>query len=362
MNRVLAAAVVLAACSTTTTPAPSSSSSTTGVNASSSTAPTTRPATTSTTVRSTTTNAPTTTRPLPPELVLAEPGAPPHILMFRVDVGPGGLTYEGGGPELPVTGPQALEPAANGDVWIADTEGFRLLRFDVEGTVIVDVSTDDSAVGPLIDLAADAEGVWGLEVVPALERYRLLHFDDAGMLDRSLDLPATARLESGLSGIVSDPSGQLWVELEGGARLLRVFGDDGEVAFTPSMAYTVDGVAYRTLAVRDGEARFSIGDTFVTRPVRQLGGLVAEGFMSGAIVLSLADVGSGPGGSLDVDLTLLVADASGRVMATADYPLDDIADVYVPQDYIAATADGRVIAMIPRRAAVEIVELALFAP
>jgi hypothetical protein len=295
------------------------------------------------------------------ELPLAEPGSPEWQVLYSIPVGPEGVTYEGGFEDWMLTGPQALSVGPDESFWIADTNGRRLLHFGEDGSRLATIDTDLLGVAGLIDLAASGEGVWGLELLPALDRHRIVLFDDEGELVRSHDLPTDLHLEDGLSGIAAGSKGQLWIELEGGARVYTAFDSAGEFGPEAVQGYEIRGVVLRPAAVEGGMAQFQVGERVVQRPVREQGGITFEGAIPGWAALLVSDVALDESGALTVDLEVLYTDFEGNITAKASYPLHEVAaDAYVPQDFIAVAPDGRLIAMKPTPDSLDIVELSLF--
>ena len=319
---------------------------------------------TTTTVASTTSTSLISTTSMPIDgidLPLAAPDTPEWRVLFSVPAGPDGVTYEGGFEDWMLSGPQALTVAPDGSIWIADTNGRRLLHFAEDGAILTTIDTDDVDVAGLIDIAAVDGSVWGLEVVPALDRHRIVLFDDEGALIDSHDLPSGLHLRNGLSGIAAGPDGRLWVELEGGARVYTTFDSGGEFSPAAVQGYEFQGAILRPLGIEDGMVRFEIGDMIVARPVREQGGITLEGAVPGWVVLLVSDVAFDQAGALTVDLEVLYADFQGNVAATATYPLDEVAaDAYVPQDFIAVAPDGRLIALKPASDSLDIIQMSLF--
>jgi hypothetical protein len=298
---------------------------------------------------------------MPPPL--AEPGDLGTRILFSLPIGENGVTYEGGFEDWEVDGPQALSVAADGSVWVADTGARRLLRYTQAGDPLLDVDTNLHDVAGLVDLAAVDDGVWGLEIVPAVDRTRIVLFDEAGALAADYELPEGLRLQDGLSGIAATPDGQLWIELEGGTRVYSAFDESGAFTPRPSNAYVVEGVSVGPLPPAGGEpvARYGIGGTVVERPVREQGGLAFEGATPQWVALLLSDVAFDDDGALSVRTEVLLTDLLGGVVATAVYPLGDVATAaYVPNEFIAVGPDGRLLALRPTADRLDVVELALF--
>jgi len=295
------------------------------------------------------------------DLPLADPDDPEYRVLFSLPAGPDGATFEGGFEDWELTGPQAIAVAPDGTIWIADTNGRRLLHLDAEGSPLETIDTDRRDVGGLIDVAAVDGGVWGLEVVPALDRHRIVMFDPSGEVVERSDLPSGLHLADGLSGIAAGPDGQVWIELEGGARVYTAFDPGGAFSPQPVDGYVIEGITLRPLPeTAPGMARFAVGGAVIERPVRAFGGLAFEGAIPGWVALSLSDGFLDDDGVIRVDVEIIYADLDGRVAATATYPLAEVASAgYVPQDFVAVAPDGRLIAMKPRPDVLDVVELAV---
>ena len=295
------------------------------------------------------------------DLPLAQADSPEWRILFSIPVGPDGVTYEGGFEDWMLSGPQALAAAPDGSVWIADTNGRRLLHFAEDGALLATIDTDPMDVAGLIDVAAIEGGVWGLEVLPALDRHRIVLFDNEGEIVDSHDLPSDLHLEDGLWGIARAPDGQLWVELEGGAKVFTMFDSAGEFSPEEVPGYEFQGALLHPVDTEGGMARFEIGEVTVQWPVREQGGITFEGSVPGWVVLLVSDVALDEAGALTVDLEILYADFEGNIAATATYPLDEVAaDAYVPRDFIGVASDGRLIALKPTADRLDIIELSLF--
>lgn len=326
---------------------------------------TTREETSTTTAASTTSTSliTTTTKSIDAiDLPLAQPDSPEWNILYSIPVGSDGVTYEGGFEDWMLSGPQALAVAPDGSLWIADTNGRRLLHFAEDGALLAHIDTDPMDVAGLIDVAAVDDGIWGLEVLPAINRHRIVLFGDGGEVVDSHDLPSGLHLRDGLWGIAAAPDGQVWIELEGGARVYTAFDPDGE--FNPELArgYEVQGAILHPAGIEDGMAQFVVGDVTVRRPVREQGGINFEGTVPGWVALLVSDVAFDEGGALTVDLEILYTDLRGNITATATYPLDEVAaEAYVAQDFIAVAPDGRLIAMKPTPDSLDVIELSLFA-
>lgn len=295
------------------------------------------------------------------DLPIAQPHSPEWNILFSIPVGPDGVTYEGGFEDWMLTGPQALTVASDGSVWIADTNGRRLLHFAEDGAFLGEIDTDSLGVAGLIDVAAVDGGIWGLEVLPAVNRHRIVLFGDEGEIVDSHDLPTGLHLRDGLWGIAAAPDGQLWIELEGGARVYTTFDSSGEFYPEPVPGYEIQGALLYPAGIEDGMAQFAIGDAVIRRSVREQGGITYEGTVPGWVALLVSDVAFDEDGALTVDLEILYTDLQGNITATATYPLDEVAaDAYVAQDFIAVAPDGRLLAMKPAPESLDIIELSLF--
>lgn len=321
--------------------------------------------TTTTEAGTTSAPAPSTTPPTTAgtvEVPLAKPDDPELRVLFSLPAGPGGVTFGGGFEDWALTGPQALTVAPDGSIWIADTNARRLLHLARDGATLADVDTNAADVGGLIDLAAVEDGVWGLEVVPALDRHRIVLFDESGEVVERHELPSGLHLGDGLWGLATGSDGRLWIELEAGAQVYAAFDPAGAFAPQPVEGYEIQGTTVGPVpGVAGGMARFRVGDVTIEAPVREQGGFAFEGDVPGWVAVLLSDVVFDASGVIRVDVTIQYVDLTGDIVATGSYPLDQVAsDGYVPQDFIAIAPDGRPIAMKPGPEGLDIVELALF--
>lgn len=138
---------------------------------------TTSAATTAATTVSTTATSTTSTTVESIVLPLAQPHDPDLKVLFSLPVGLDGVTFEGGFQHWMLSGRQAVTVPLDGSVWIADTNGRRLLQMAADGSRLATIDTNEDDVGGLIDVAAVQDGVWGFEVVPALSRHRIVLSD-----------------------------------------------------------------------------------------------------------------------------------------------------------------------------------------
>lgn len=324
------------------------------------------PDSTTTTGATTTTKVPaTTTTAIDPPILIDLPISPatdpPFELLFSIPVGPDGVTYEGGGEDLLLTGPGALEWDDEGSIWIADTESLRVLRYDSDGNQTLVVDTDAVEVGPIIDLAATPTGIWALEIVPALDRYQIVHFDREGELTEAHELPDGLHLDDGLSGLSSTPDQGLLIEVQGGTRLYSAFSNGG---FGPTLVdgYEVSGTMFTLESSSQGVGYLQVGDVAVREPVEQFGGFEFKGSVEGAAAFLHSDVGTDSDGALTVDLSIFWYDTLGNKLAVSDYPNEELGDLYMPTDPLAVAPDGRLVGMVPRPDRVDVQLLNAFAP
>ena len=324
---------------------------------------------TTTTIVATTTTSPTTTAPepsttttVPVALPIADPGDPRLEVLFSLPADGTGVTYTGDPDvtDFPVTGPQAISVAPDGSIWIADTEALRLIKVDQSGALLLDIDTDAQLVGPVIDLAAYEGGVYALEAVPAFGRYRIISYSTDGELLADFELPERLHLENGLTGIEADARGAVWVEIESGRRVFAAFGAGGEYDPTEVDGYEVADTLLHVVVGGGGVVRYAVGDAVVEFPVRDTGSVALQGSAPGVVALQVSDVAFEE--VLVVDVYVAIVGLNGELLAEAVYPLDDVDEVYVPQDFVAIAPDGRVIALVPRDDGVEVVALTLYAP
>jgi hypothetical protein len=122
-----------------------------------------------------------------------------------------------------------------GEFWILDSaaEPQRLFQLvpDVpasrEDILRRAISLEGKVVGAA-DLEIYGESVWVLDI--ASMPPRVVQINDRTGTVESFDLPEGLRLENGLSGIALNPGGVLLVELQGGAKVYRLFDEAGQIA------------------------------------------------------------------------------------------------------------------------------------
>lgn len=274
--------LALAACSTstdpTTTPAPSTSTTTT--TAISTTATTTTAISTTTTTTTTTTSAP---------IDVATPS-------FDIGVGVDGVTYDLDG--SPPSGPSSFAVLDDGSVVIADTMAVargepRLLHYDRSGELRATIDLAGEEVAAIVDVVSDGASLAILDVLVAMNRYRVVTLGLDGEVRAAVDIPEGFRFEDGLTGLALDDVGIL-LEFEFGNRYARI-ADTGVVESGAVPVF--DGTRVELIP---GTGRFTQVDTsgtsFSIERTTDLGGVTLVGVSpDGSIVVVVDEVDvSGP--------------------------------------------------------------------
>jgi hypothetical protein len=322
---VVGLALAMAACSG----AGDGAGSSTTVPATTPTAPLTTTAIVPSTVPTstvTTSTTPTTTAAAPawsPPPVCEGACDPPIEVLFSLTVGDE-IHYRNAdrGEALP-SGPTALAVTDEGRIWISDSTDLRLLGFEPDGTLFATVDLTQLEVGSPIDIAVGPAGLLLLDVYVAMERYRLLVLGEDGAVRAVHELPEGVHLQDGLTGVAAGPRGELWLELEAGARVaaLDVSGPAVEFEITPGSEYP--GGLYGPLP--DNPFVFNAGDIQVdVSSAATIGGLSLVGVNpDGGFVLLLVEVYVDESGAFVVDHTVHLFDAAGNHQGMAVAPFTD---------------------------------------
>jgi hypothetical protein len=152
-----------------------------------------------------------------------------------VPLGSGGVTYRYVGvPETQPVGPNSLVVSDLGSFFVLDTGGLGVVVAEPSG--ISRLSLTWPGIHGLVDLAIGPTGLRVLDV-PLSNEARVAEVGLDGGLERLVDLPSGVQLENGLWGIATGPEGELWVELEGGARVAVIDPDNGSFEVIPGYPY-----------------------------------------------------------------------------------------------------------------------------
>jgi hypothetical protein len=184
-----------------------------------------------------------------------------------------------------------------------------------------------------------------LDIYVATGRYRLLELDAGGEMMAAHDLPAGLHLQDGLTGIAVGPSGELWVELEFGARVAEIDPSNGSSEFTITPGYPYPAGRYgpapdNTFGYRAGAVQVGLTTT------ADFGGLTMLGVNpDGSFVLVLDEV-SVDGDAFRVDESVHLFDESGNHLGAAAFPVEE---QYVEVGHaLAIGPDGNAYGLITR--------------
>ena len=293
------------------------------------------------------------------------PGAAEYEVLFSVPAAEGddieGATvgYEGLGiPDLEPVGPTALAVAPDGTVWLADLVGIRLLGFTPEGELTAEVDLTGYQVAAVADVAAGAAGPVLLDMYPAQRRYRVLELDSDGGLRAVHVLPGELGLEAGLSGIALGPQDELWVELEGGARVAALTGPGGagrDADYALSSGYPYP----KPFGPVAGEPfSYDAGGVTVRLPAEHtMGGVTLLGVNpDGSYVLEKDEVWQGGDGRLRVAVTVHLVGSDGAILGAGRFPLSEQA--LTVEHPLTLGPDGYVYALLSRSDGVDVARLA----
>lgn len=264
--------------------------------------------------------------------------------------GPAEVTLRHRGAEVAASGPQGLAAAADGTILVADTLAGRILRVRPDGAALPPL-----AMAWVEDLLVDDGGrVYGWSRV---ER-QVATFSARGQRTAVRNMPETDRWTAGLA-----PSGS------GGAALRTAFQesvalDDEDLrAGLGEGIPGRDGQRYRALrrgregrvevverGVDDGgQERWGVASTFPVPLAGEQGSLGVVGVTPASIVvLDVQEVL--PGAPLAVDRRVRRYGPEGELVSEAVVPRG----TYAPAHALALAPDGRVLALRPTEAGIEV--------
>jgi hypothetical protein len=280
---------------------------------------------------------------------------PLYELVFSVPVGEGGVRYRGlDVRDMEITGPNNLAVLADGSFVIADLIENRLLWYTLQGERLRTVELADLDILNVSNLRSDRNELLLLEISFEVspERYRAHRLSGRGELLASYDIPW--RLEDGLSGIAAGCSGEILIELEGGAMVYQLVDENGD--YQPRhlpRGYPCLDRHYKMLSplAMLGSARV---ETTLTNGYGGLSLLRAN--PDGSCYLVREDVVGDA--EIIVDRTVHFMDAAGRQVVLAREPIDERL-YYVPGS-LDVGPDGEVYHLLPRREWLEVVRLNFF--
>lgn len=152
-----------------------------------------------------------------------------------IPLGSEGITYKYVGvPETQPVGPASLVVSDSGSFFVLDAGGMGVVVAEPSG--ISRLSLDWPGIHGLLDLTIGPAGLRVLDIELS-NAARVAEVGLDGGLERLIDLPSGVKLENGLWGIATGPEGELWVELEGGARVAVLDADTGSVEVFPGYPF-----------------------------------------------------------------------------------------------------------------------------
>jgi hypothetical protein len=298
------------------------------------------PALTTTTAAMPTTTAPATTTtsatPTPSPLVLAS-----------LTVGDG-IEYQSGGEDLPNVGPSLITADPSGNIHIYDPVANRILTFAGDETSVIDLAERDILGVTAIGAASDHLLVVEIFFGPLRQKVHRIEFD--GTVRESLDLPAGFSLEDGLSGVLAGTNDEIVIEYGGGA-YYGVWLDESD-SFQTSQVLSVNGTFITSLPP-DIEIA---GTTIQADLAGDLGGLRYLGTSADGTHAIVREEVRITAAVFDVLTTVEWYSPTGGFIGSARVPGLDEQDIGAPPG-IALLPDGRIVALVARPDAVQIVEL-----
>lgn len=221
-------------------------------------------------------------------------------------------------------GPGAVDATDDGVFAVIDTGGLGLVT--VASGQPSRASLDWPGIKSLIDVAAVDHGFRILDLDELSLQPRVVEVTADGEVSRSVDLPPGLWLEDGLSGIATGPGGELWVELEGGARVAVFDQTTGEYEEHSGYPYP-DGLYGQAVEEPFPESiRFVAGDaevTVETDPGSSVGARLLALNPDRSFVVEKTEVSQDAGGVLLAETSALWFDAGGSLLGEALLPLED---------------------------------------
>jgi hypothetical protein len=273
-----------------------------------------------------------------------------------IPLGPDGITYlHFGMPEMQPVGPAALVVSETGSFVVLDTGGRGVVISEPDG--LTRLSLDWPGIKSLIDISIGPAGLRILDLHGTTLQARVAEVDWDGYLERIVDLPGGLQLQAGLSGIATGPAGELWVELEGAARVAVVpeFGEVKKHAGYPypSGLYTqLPGEPYaESITYQAGEVQVQI----VTDEGSSVGAKLLGTNPDASFVLEVTESSQDEDFVIRVTMTAHWYEQDGTLLAVAPLPLGD-QEIYVNKP-AALGPDGQIYYLLTRKDDVAILRL-----
>ncbi|MBI5034622.1 MAG: hypothetical protein HZB51_29220 [Chloroflexi bacterium] len=287
------------------------------------------------------------------------PDVNPPELVFIIPVGPNGVQYHGGRPEMLTWGPTAFAIAPDGSFWIADTVGNRLLHYSSQGKALNTINLKDHQVVGIGDLKITASNILVLDIAAIIPR--VLRLSPDGKLLASYQVPKEWGIANGLSGFAVGDQGQVLIEREGGAFVSQLADANGKVAPVALDRYTQHGRQYKAspadlTAANATRGHIIVNDKHIEVNVtHSLGGLRLLGVNADDDFFAVVDEVAIADSGVQVDQTVRHYNAAGELQGLARVPL---AEQYTHVAHgLAVSPDGGVYALVTRPDRVEVQRL-----
>lgn len=288
-------------------------------------------------------------------------GADEGPVLFSLPVG-SPIPYAGVGPEQFAWGPDGIAVDAGGDIWIGDGVNRVLREFSSTGSEKSAIALGKSFVG-LGDVEVFAGSVLALDIAAPKPRVDIFG-QVSGRLVQSIQLPESASLEKGLSGIAVLPDGTIVAELEGGSSLVHVgnlaLGLGRQVAGQEQPEYitaagSIDLLSSVAESSRNGyEAK--LGGTTIEFPVaNQPGTVLLVGSTTSAAYFAVDDVSQLSDGTILVDTTIRKFSSDGEFLESARVPRTEM--IMNPIHSVAVAPNGEAYALVPKASTIDVVQL-----
>jgi hypothetical protein len=284
-------------------------------------------------------------------------GTSEYEVLFSVPIGDSGIEYAVLSEEA-THGPTALAVGGDGTIWIADSVGKRILQYSLDGKPI-DIIDLSAQVAGIADIAVQGSQIAILDVAPVPAKVFVAEAGaDAGIA--SITVPEEFGLYEGLSGVSLSATGEILIEMEGGARV-AVFTKDGVLEGVIPGYPVGDQVFSVERVAADGPssvAEVRLGQvTFEVKVSNTLGGVYFLGLDGDSLVILVEEVSQRTDGTIYVDQTVRRYDASGAPAGIGRVPVGE-RFTYVPSG-IGAGPGGDLVALVPRPDRVDVVRVNL---
>jgi putative cell wall-binding protein len=269
------------------------------------------------------------------------PGRP----AVTIPAGPDGITYHHSrGEDEQSVGPNAMTIAEDGDVWIADTIGRRLLHYSPAGESVAIVA---GIGGPPIDVATRGDEIVVLEVDPARGHQAVARLRTDGSLVQRHQIPDDHGLAQGLSGIDVDDRGAVVLELAD-HRLVQLVAPSGRTEVREVPGWRRHGMTYRFElgelgsnigAIRAGDEVIEVSTRHFLTGMRFLGAGDPGSFFVAVEEVLFDEV-------IDADVVVREYADNGTLLGSVRFPLSE---QYTHVEHpMAVGPDGVVYALLTR--------------